>query len=105
MRFLDAALAAHPQIDAARLGVTGGSYGGFMTNWIIGHTRRFQARGLAALDLQLGFQIQHHGHRLLFQRGPDRRHALERRGKAVVAFAAFSYADKATTPTLVHPFR
>ena len=43
MRFLDAALAAHPQIDAARLGVTGGSYGGFMTNWIIGHTRRFQA--------------------------------------------------------------
>ncbi len=29
--------------DSARLGVTGGSYGGFMTNWIIGHTQRFQA--------------------------------------------------------------
>ena len=25
------------------MGVTGGSYGGFMTNWIIGHTRRFKA--------------------------------------------------------------
>jgi dipeptidyl aminopeptidase/acylaminoacyl peptidase len=25
------------------MGVTGGSYGGYMTNWIIGHTRRFQA--------------------------------------------------------------
>lgn len=32
-----------PYIDAARMGVTGGSYGGFMTNWIIGHTNRFKA--------------------------------------------------------------
>jgi dipeptidyl aminopeptidase/acylaminoacyl peptidase len=30
-------------IDPARLGVTGGSYGGFMTNWIVGHTNRFKA--------------------------------------------------------------
>ncbi len=30
-------------IDKNRLGVTGGSYGGFMTNWIIGHTERFKA--------------------------------------------------------------
>jgi dipeptidyl aminopeptidase/acylaminoacyl peptidase len=29
--------------DPQRLGVTGGSYGGFMTNWIIGHTDRFKA--------------------------------------------------------------
>ena len=26
-----------------RMGVTGGSYGGFMTNWIVGHTDRFKA--------------------------------------------------------------
>ena len=32
-----------PQIDPQRLGVTGGSYGGYMTNWIIGHTDRFAA--------------------------------------------------------------
>jgi dipeptidyl aminopeptidase/acylaminoacyl peptidase len=32
-----------PYIDPERLGVTGGSYGGFMTNWIIGHTDRFKA--------------------------------------------------------------
>ena len=43
MRFTDAVLAAYPQIDSARVGVTGGSYGGFMTNWIIGHTDRFAA--------------------------------------------------------------
>lgn len=30
-------------IDADRVGVTGGSYGGFMTNWMVGHTNRFKA--------------------------------------------------------------
>ncbi|CEA02914.1 Prolyl tripeptidyl peptidase precursor [Jeotgalicoccus saudimassiliensis] len=30
-------------IDTDNLGVTGGSYGGFMTNWIVGHTNRFKA--------------------------------------------------------------
>ncbi|MBI4641156.1 MAG: S9 family peptidase [Candidatus Tectomicrobia bacterium] len=30
-------------IDSERLGVTGLSYGGYMTNWIIGHTNRFKA--------------------------------------------------------------
>jgi len=32
-----------PYIDQERMGVTGGSYGGYMTNWIIGHTDRFKA--------------------------------------------------------------
>jgi len=32
-----------PDVDAERLGVAGGSYGGFMTNWIVGHTDRFKA--------------------------------------------------------------
>ena len=41
MDFTDAVLKAYPQIDTSRLCVTGGSYGGFMTNWIIGHTQRF----------------------------------------------------------------
>jgi dipeptidyl aminopeptidase/acylaminoacyl peptidase len=30
-------------VDPKRLYVTGGSYGGFMTNWIVGHTDRFRA--------------------------------------------------------------
>jgi dipeptidyl aminopeptidase/acylaminoacyl peptidase len=29
--------------DPARLGVTGGSYGGYLTNWIVGHSDRFAA--------------------------------------------------------------
>ena len=36
-------LTARPYIDSARMGVTGGSCGGFMTNWVIGHTDRFAA--------------------------------------------------------------
>lgn len=43
MSGVDAALAKYPWIDRDRLGVTGGSYGGFMTNWIVGHTDRFKA--------------------------------------------------------------
>ncbi|MCI6376367.1 MAG: S9 family peptidase [Clostridiales bacterium] len=41
MRFTDKVLQEYPQIDPNRLCVFGGSYGGYMTNWIIGHTDRF----------------------------------------------------------------
>ncbi len=43
MRVVDEALRRYPEIDPDRLGVTGGSYGGYMTNWIVGHTDRFRA--------------------------------------------------------------
>ena len=43
MKFTDAVLEKYSFIDKDRIGVTGGSYGGFMTNWIIGHTDRFKA--------------------------------------------------------------
>ncbi|MDH6367583.1 MULTISPECIES: S9 family peptidase [unclassified Breznakia] len=42
MVFTDVVLKKYPAIDTNRLGVTGGSYGGFMTNWIITHTDRFK---------------------------------------------------------------
>ena len=41
MDFTDAVLEKYPNIDTKRMCETGGSYGGFMTNWIIGHTDRF----------------------------------------------------------------
>jgi dipeptidyl aminopeptidase/acylaminoacyl peptidase len=43
MAFADLAMETYPDIDEDRFGVTGGSYGGYMTNWIIGHTDRFRA--------------------------------------------------------------
>ncbi|HUS77054.1 MAG TPA: S9 family peptidase [Patescibacteria group bacterium] len=40
---LDVAIERFPFIDAKRLGVTGGSYGGYMTNWVVTQTDRFKA--------------------------------------------------------------
>jgi dipeptidyl aminopeptidase/acylaminoacyl peptidase len=49
---------ARPDIDADRVGMMGGSYGGYMANWIAGHTYRFKAivshAGLWALDQMFG---------------------------------------------------
>jgi len=45
MDFCDGVLDAYPQIDRSRVAVTGGSYGGFMSNWILGHTDRFACIG------------------------------------------------------------
>ena len=42
MAGVDAAI-ARGGIDPERIGVTGGSYGGYLTNWIVGHTDRFKA--------------------------------------------------------------
>lgn len=39
---VDAAIARAPWIDPARLAVTGGSYGGYLTNWIVTQTDRFR---------------------------------------------------------------
>ena len=51
----DAAL-KRPELDADRTGCCGGSFGGYMTNWVAGHTDRFGAivthAGLWALDQQ-----------------------------------------------------
>ena len=43
MNGVRAVIAANPWVDTTRLGVTGGSYGGYMTNWIVGHTSVFKA--------------------------------------------------------------
>ena len=39
----DEVLKRYPQIDEKRVGIMGGSYGGFMCNWAIGNTDRFAA--------------------------------------------------------------
>ena len=57
MEFTDHVLATYPQIDSNRVGVTGGSYGGFLTNWIIGHTDRYAA---AATQRSIGDWMVHY---------------------------------------------
>src|SRR2546430_17065057 len=43
MKGLDVALARNAWLDSTRMGAAGGSYGGYMVNWIAGHTNRFKA--------------------------------------------------------------
>lgn len=43
MMGLDQVLTTHQQLDPDRMFVTGTSYGGFMTNWVVTHTGRFRA--------------------------------------------------------------
>lgn len=99
MSFVDAAVQQTDFIDSERLGVTGGSYGGVMTNWIIGHTNRFRAAasqrsisnwislsalsdiGYSFVDGYSGTDIWH-DQELLWKQSP------------------LAYADKVTTPTL-----
>ncbi len=56
MMGVDEALKRNSWIDPERLGVTGGSYGGFMTNWIITQTPRFRgAVAVASLSNLISF--------------------------------------------------
>lgn len=41
MDFFDGVVADDPRLDAQRVGVMGGSYGGYMTAWVIAHDHRF----------------------------------------------------------------
>ncbi|MBC7788409.1 MAG: S9 family peptidase [Anaerolineae bacterium] len=43
MRGLDAALGRFTWLDSTRMGAAGGSFGGYMVNWIAGHSNRFDA--------------------------------------------------------------
>jgi dipeptidyl aminopeptidase/acylaminoacyl peptidase len=49
------AFVADRRSDPERLGVTGGSYGGYLTSWIVGHDQRFRAamtcRSVNAMEL------------------------------------------------------
>lgn len=102
MDFTDAVLKKYPNIDPKKLCETGGSYGGFMTNWIIGHTDRFCAaasqRSIANW-VSMSF-ISDIG--LYF--GPDQCGASglfgEKNTKKLWEHSPLAYADKVKTPTL-----
>lgn len=58
MNFTDLVIKKTKQIDENNIFVTGGSYGGFMTNWIVGHTNRFKA---AATQRSISNWLSFHG--------------------------------------------
>ncbi|MBR1759280.1 MAG: S9 family peptidase [Lachnospiraceae bacterium] len=104
MAFCDTALAKYPQMDADNFFETGGSYGGFMTNWIIGHTDRFKAcasqRSISNWFSMFG--VSDIGVR--FTEDQNLSSPWENPEK-LWSHSPMKYADKAKTPTLfIHSF-
>jgi dipeptidyl aminopeptidase/acylaminoacyl peptidase len=99
MNGVDAVLAKNPWIDKDRLGVTGGSYGGFMTNWIISHTPRFKAavtlRSIANFTSDDGTRDGAYGHAEDF--GGD----IFDRFETYWDTSPLKYVKNVKTPTLV----
>ena len=102
MDFTDAVLAAYPNIDKKRICETGGSYGGFMTNWIIGHTDRFAAcASQRSISNWVSFSyISDIGEYF----GPDQCGAKntfgEKNHEILWEHSPLKYADRVKTPTL-----
>ncbi len=99
MQFVDLCIEKYADIDVNNIGVTGGSYGGFMTNWIIGHTNRFKA---AASQRSISNWISFCGTSDIgFIFGEDQMAAnIWSDSDKLWWHSPLRYADKATTPTL-----
>ncbi len=99
MKFTDLVLEKYPFINSERIGVTGGSYGGFMTNWIIGHTNRFKA---AASQRSISNWISKFGTTDIgYYFVDDQQAATPWSDVEKLWFhSPMKYADKVTTPTL-----
>lgn len=100
MAFTDAALRAYPAMDETRLFETGGSYGGFMTNWIVGHTDRFRACATqrSISDWFSFYGVSDIGFRFTEdQNQSDPWHDPEK----LWAHSPMKYIDKCTTPVLL----
>jgi dipeptidyl aminopeptidase/acylaminoacyl peptidase len=102
MRFADHCQKEFSFIDKARMGVAGGSYGGYMTNWIIGHTQRFAA---AVTDRCVSnwlsmFGSSDFGWHFIEGLGHARKSPFEL-GDLFVEMSPISHMHKCKTPTLI----
>ncbi|PNY81987.1 S9 family peptidase [Deinococcus koreensis] len=102
LAFFDRCLETQPRLDPGRTAVMGGSYGGYMTNWITAHTGRFQAaitdRGICNLisfggtsDIGLRFWDDELG--LNFHRRADALRLWD--------MSPLQYVEDVKTPTLI----
>ncbi len=100
MRCLDEACARFDFIDADRLGMAGGSYGGYLVNWALGHTDRFSAAvsDRSVFNRHSSFGTSDIGHLREFEFGNAPPWELPER---YLAQSPLSSIGGATTPTLV----
>jgi dipeptidyl aminopeptidase/acylaminoacyl peptidase len=99
MAALDTALERYDFLDPDRLGVVGGSYGGYMTSWIVSHTNRFKA---AISERAVNNLLSAYGSSDLFWafRGHFGAFAYEA-VEDYLNHSPISYADAIETPLLV----
>ncbi len=86
-------------VDKNKMGVTGGSYGGYMTNWIITHTSRFKAAVTqrCVSDLSSMFGNSDIGWDLSWEFGG----APWENRQAYLKWSPMTYINKCTTPLLI----
>jgi dipeptidyl aminopeptidase/acylaminoacyl peptidase len=97
---VDAALARAPWADPARLGVLGGSYGGYLTNWIVTQTDRFKAavtqRSICNMTSKWGTSdIGFHGNDLQWGGAPWRNLQF------YIDRSPLTHVEKVVTPLLI----
>lgn len=96
---VDTALAKYPDIDPKRVGVSGGSYGGFMSNWLTARTDRFAAsvtsRSITNWESWYGSSDAQGLTDYEFFGPPWEQRELYRR------LSPISYVEKVTAPTLI----
>ncbi len=89
-----------PYVDPKRTGVSGYSYGGYMTSWIIGQTDRFQACvcGAPCFDLESMYGTSDISHTFGEQQWGGAPYASK---EWYAAHSPSTFAHRATTPTLI----
>jgi dipeptidyl aminopeptidase/acylaminoacyl peptidase len=95
LAFLDAAL-GDPELDADRVGVMGGSYGGYLTAFLIGRTHRFAA---AVVERAFTDPVSFVGSSDIGWNFPDQ--YLGTDPERIARQSAMTHAPEITTPTLV----
>lgn len=99
LKGVDAALARYGDIDPKRVGVSGGSYGGYMTNWLSATTTRFAAavtsRSITNWESWYGASDAQGLTDFEFNGPPWEQRELYRR------LSPISFVEKVTIPTLI----
>jgi dipeptidyl aminopeptidase/acylaminoacyl peptidase len=99
MACVEEACRKYPWVDPDRLGILGGSYGGYMTSWAIGHTDRFKAACSERACNNL-LSLEHNSDIAGVFRGYVGRNHLEAR-EAFLRQSPITYVENMTTPVLM----